>query len=123
MTFDQLIGLLLQFQQQLKVCHWQTKSHSRHIAFGNAYENIDEQLDEMVECFMGKYGKIKFSSEVKTIDIWNISELNLNEFIDNIRTILVDLETVVNDNDKDILAIRDNMLITINKLVYLLTLE
>lgn len=115
------ITFLMKAQVQFKVCHWQTKKHSRHVAFEDIYNDLDEQLDDMVECFMGKYGRIKFNGENCTLEFKNITDLNLTEMLSEIQSGLVSLETVVNENDKDILAIRDNILVSVNKLAYLLT--
>jgi glycerophosphoryl diester phosphodiesterase len=39
--------------------HWQTNSYSQHIALGEFYNGIIEVTDELVEAYMGIYGKIK----------------------------------------------------------------
>jgi DNA-binding ferritin-like protein len=39
--------------------HWSTNSYSQHKALGKFYEEIIEATDDLVECYMGKYGQIK----------------------------------------------------------------
>ena len=53
----QIITPLIQFQQQLRIFHWQTDSYAQHRAFGSAYEELDDLIDTFVETFMGIFGK------------------------------------------------------------------
>lgn len=117
------IKFLLECQIQLKICHWQTKEYGRHMAFGNTYEELDELIDDFVESYMGKYGRFEFNDDEKTINIENISKLNLSTFLKTFKKNLVDLNSTLSEKDVDLLAIRDEILILINKLTYLLTLE
>lgn len=115
------VKFFLELQNQLKVLHWQTKGYSRHIAFGNVYEKFDDLIDNFIEVSMGKYGRFSLNDE--NLKIKNISDLNLSSFIKETQTFLIDLSNKLEKEDVDLLAIRDEMLIEINKLSYLLTLE
>ncbi len=44
-----IIVPLVQFQQQLRVFHWQTESYAQHKALGKAYEALDGLIDSFVE--------------------------------------------------------------------------
>ena len=78
---EQLIINFITLQQQFRILHWQTKSYARHIAYGGIYENLDELIDKFVEIYMGKYGRVEFSSGEGTIVLKNTSTLGLNEFL------------------------------------------
>ena len=38
--------------------HWSTDSFSKHMALGAYYDGIVDLVDQFVEAYMGKYGKI-----------------------------------------------------------------
>lgn len=58
MTID--ITPFLQFQNQLKVLHWNAKSKSHHETLGSAYEQFDDKIDEFVEVVMGSSRNSKY---------------------------------------------------------------
>ena len=121
---EQLIINFITLQQQFRILHWQTKSYARHIAYGGIYENLDELIDKFVEIYMGKYGRVEFSSGEGTIVLKNTSTLGLNEFLNQNVDFLMSLSESLNQTkDTDLLNIRDEMTGEINKLKYLLTLK
>jgi len=54
-----LVSPLIRIQEQLRIFHWQTESYAQHKAFGKAYEELGELIDQFVEVYMGKNGKVK----------------------------------------------------------------
>lgn len=117
----QYITELLQIQNQLKIFHWQTKSFARHEAYGKTYDSLLDLIDEFVEVHMGKYGR--FSLVNATIDLVDISDEAVKAFLGGSCNFLISLSTSLDQkNDSDLLNIRDEMLGTLNKLKYLLTL-
>jgi len=117
-----LVELFLTLQNQMRIYHWQTKSFAEHSAFGDAYSNLDELIDEFMEVYIGKnerpVAKDKFN-----ISLMNISENKvsvINAFID---VLSQDLPQALDERDTDLLNIRDEMLGLLNKLKYLLTLN
>lgn len=118
--FD-VAGALLTFQTQLRVNHWQTTSYAQHIAFGSAYEALDELIDEFVEVGQGKYGRFLLKG-TETISLTNLS--NPVETINNfIQFLTFTLPNSFAPTDTELLNIRDEMLSVVNKLKYLLTLN
>lgn len=113
----------LELQVQLKICHWQTKSYARHMAFGEAYDTLEDLIDNFIEVSMGKYGKFKLSEEEKVLNIENITDIDLKTCINDAKAQLISLADELGDEDTDLLNIKDEMLATINKLAFLLTLE
>lgn len=123
-TLDTNINFFFQTQLQLKVLHWQTKGYARHKAFGKTYDDLTELIDEFVEVCMGKHGRFVLTNENKKITIDNLSDISIIEFIQTTKSKLVSMSnTLSKESDTDLLSIRDEMLIKINKLAYLLTLE
>ena len=69
----------------------------------------------------GKYGRFTLSDEEKTIEMNNLSDINMKGLINTVRMALVQIE--LDQEDTDLLNIRDEMLSEVNKLSYLLSLE
>lgn len=115
-----VIQPMLQFQSQLKVFHWNTTSFSQHNAFGKAYDEIGEHIDDFVETFIGVYGRTEaeqtFSLAIKPLFTGNSTDTILNEFSTYLKSM-----TGVIDNT-DLLNIRDSILGEVNHLKYMLTL-
>lgn len=115
------IKFFLELQSQLRILHWQTKSHSKHVALGDTYDALDDLIDSYVETCMGLHGRFILDDEHKTLTINNLSDVDMLGMIKTVRQTLKDLE--INPTDSDLLNIRDEMLASINKLSYLLTLK
>ena len=118
----QVITPLIQFQQQLRIFHWQTDSFAAHKAFGKAYEDIDEIIDTFVETYMGIFGRSKptvtFQITLKPLDSVETVDLVLENF----KLYLQDMSDIIPDNT-DLLNIRDEILGLVNHLKYRLTLN
>lgn len=122
MIFNIMINELLTLQTQLRIFHWQTKSYSAHQALGITYDFLSLKIDEFVEVFMGKNGRISVNK--MTINLEDLSEGNLEVFVDKmIEYLQTTLTDNINETDTDLINIRDEMLASMNKLKYLLTLE
>jgi len=112
---------LLTILNQLKIYHWGTNSYSKHKALGGAYDKLNDTIDGFVEIFLGKYGK-----EISPISINLIteSEIDIDSAIDDIVSFLSnDLSKILNEDDSDLLNLRDEMLAIVNRTKYLLTLS
>jgi hypothetical protein len=117
-----VIGPLVQFQQQLRIFHWQTDSFAEHKAFGKAYEDLDGLVDDFVETYMGRFGKIKptitFNLILRSLE----SQNSVKESLEKFEEYLISMSEEIS-NETYLLNIRDEMLALINKLRYLLTLR
>ena len=116
-----LIAPFLKIQQQLRVFHWQTESYAQHKAFGKAYENLDELIDQFIEVFTGKYGRPK-AKFTYNIELKNYDENFVTEIDDAIYFLIEIAKTLDATADTDLLNIRDDMLSELNRLKYLLSL-
>lgn len=123
MNLSSNVNLFLGVQAQLKVFHWQTKGHARHLAFGNTLDSIDDLIDDFVEESMGQYGRFKLDDETNTIKLVNLSEVNPTEMANTICEALVQITDQLNPKDTNLLNLRDEILGKFQKLKYLLTQE
>jgi len=117
-----LVELFLTLQNQMRIYHWQTKSFAEHSAFGDAYSNLDELIDEFMEVYIGKNER-PMAKDKFNISLMNISENKVNVIDAFIDVLTQDLPQALNERDTDLLNIRDEMLGLLNKLKYLLTLS
>lgn len=124
MNLSTNVHFLIEAQTQFRILHWQTKGYSRHKAFGEIYSSMDDNIDSFVEVSMGKYGRFSLNGEEKTLNLQNITELDLTSFLKELKTNLIGLTKELSpEKDTDLLNIRDEILGDVNKLSYLLTLE
>ncbi len=123
MNIGSNVNFLLSLQTQMKINHWQTKGFARHNAFGGFYDSLSDLIDTFIESAMGKYGRFTLDEETKTIQLSNLSELEVKGMISTVRDAFVQMSEQLDPSDTDLLNIRDEMLAELNKLSYLLTLE
>jgi DNA-binding ferritin-like protein len=123
MNLSSNVNFLLSLQIQMKINHWQTKGYARHNAFGGYYDSLSDLIDTFVESAMGKYGRFVLDDENKTIQLNNLSDLDMKGLVNTVRDSFVQMSEQLDPSDTDLLNIRDEMLGELNKLSYLLTLE
>ena len=120
---EEIILKLVQIQNQFRFMHWQTTGDAKHRVYGDIYDKLGDLMDDFAESMMGKYGRIEFESEF-SIMFQDLKSLNLQDFIDGITDFLVSITEMLDPKyDTDLLNLRDEMLASINKLKYLLTLK
>lgn len=115
-----IIQPLLQFQSQLKVWHWMTKSFSQHKAFGETYDSLSDSIDTFVETYFGRFGRENVSA----------ISLSLKPQLDDklVKDIIAEFDVYLRAMDKELknaselLNIRDEILGDVDHLLYLLTL-
>lgn len=118
---------LLTLQNQMRVFHWQTQhkvgSFAQHNAFGTAYEELDEKIDDFIEIYQGKNGAIMASGGTFNLTLHNLSD-NAEDFVDEYISYLVEyVPQSLQEVDTDLLNIRDEMLGILNQTKYRLKLK
>lgn len=115
---------MMNFQQQMRILHWQTTSYARHNAYGMIYDSLDDLIDTFTETCMGKYGRIELNDEISDLKLKNMKDVSINAYLNKFCEFLIDLTNEFDGKeDTDILNIRDEILGAVNKLKYLLTLK
>lgn len=125
-----MLKYMLQMLMTVKLYHWNTLSFSVHKATDGLYGDLNTLIDQFVEVLLGKHANI---SESQRHDILNINSLKLHTYKDNgkfkkeleeYKKFLMNLDKHFNKGDNsDLLNIRDEILATLNKMSYLLTLK
>lgn len=116
----ELLTNLIQVQSQLKVLHWQTESYAEHMAFGRAYDDLDDLIDDMIEVYSGKYQRPKFGG-MKQITFADYGNLKIESFLDAFEDFM--RNAFMAQQDSEIANIRDEIIAVILRLKYLLTLK
>jgi hypothetical protein len=104
----------------MKLYHWQTSLHSRHIASNKFLEKYSEVLDKLIEAYQGRYGTIKLKNN-NSIKISNIPDDKIIDFLKKMRDYLTDVAPKLFNKNKngDLFSIRDEILETIDITIYL----
>lgn len=114
--------MMLQMQNQYKIFHWQTTSFSQHKSFDETVGNLISHIDEFIETYMGKYGRV-IAASTFNLTLSNLSNADAVAATDNYINFLIGLSSQLDSaKDSDLLNIRDEILGSLNKLKYLLTL-
>jgi len=112
----------MNFQNEIRLHHWGTKSYSAHKALGKLYEGLDGLIDTFVETYIGVSGR----EEIK-----QITELQLNgpfrtsidQVINSLEEFLIkEIPEELDEDQTALLNIRDEMLGLVQQTKYLLTL-
>lgn len=113
---------MIQFQQQMRIFHWQTSSYAQHKAFGKIYGALDDLVDSFVETYMGIFGRSKpnitFQIHLKSLTSDEVVDMACEDFEKYLRSMDDQL-----GEHSDLLNIRDSILGEVHTLKYLLSLK
>lgn len=125
-----IVNVLMNLLNNVKMFHWKTTSYSVHKATDEAYQKLNDFIDEFVEILLGKKRNINVKRgnvlDFDTIDLENYNLEKFTSHIEEYKKILISLASnkmLKPDEDSDLLNIRDEILGLLNKLTYLLTLQ
>jgi len=113
-----IVSKLIQLQVQLKIFHWQTFSYAQHESFGEVYESLSGLIDSFVETYQGIYGRFDFAGT--QMSFANLGAVDFNAIIQENIDALTAWDRYFTNTD--LLNIRDEILASLNKTKYLLTL-
>jgi DNA-binding ferritin-like protein len=116
--------VFIELLNMIKLYHWKTRSYAQHEATDKLYESLNSHIDKFIEVLIGKYSKrIRLvSKKTKLIDVKDGTEFKsrLHDYID----FLNNLDKVFPaKKNRDILSIRDEIIIDINQFLYLMTFD
>ncbi len=116
---SELVNELLTLRNQMKLYHWQTKMHSRHVSADKFLTKAEKIIDNIIEAYQGKYGTVMLKN--KDIKLDNIKDDEIEKYLLTVRKFLVeDYQNLINKNtNMDLLNLRDELLSTLNVTLYL----
>jgi hypothetical protein len=130
--FEKVLLTFLTITTQIKLYHWQTLSHPRHVASGDLYSELDELVDKFIEALQGRLivensnpnFRILLSDRNNTITLKNYNDNDVYTFIINIKGYLENNEFIsVIGRYSDLVNLKDEMLNVLNKTAYLFSLK
>jgi hypothetical protein len=120
------IQFFLNLRETLKIHHWQTYSFSTHKATDEAIDTLDKLIDSYTEIYIGKYGRPHMTRSNNMIVLKNLSKKTITKFIKACIAYMHDntfLKGLDMKKDSDLINIRDELVGSLNQLLYLFTLE
>jgi hypothetical protein len=119
---DQIVSVMMEFNDQIKLYHWKTKSYARHKASCKFLKLFQDNLDRLVETFMGARDKRVY--DAFDLKFENLDDKTVIEYVKNFRIFLQkEFPRLVEKKDTDLLNIRDEILADVNRMLYLFTLK
>lgn len=117
------IKFFFSLQLNLKLYHWMTTKHPRHLASDKLFSDLADLVDQFIEVYIGKYGRPKI--EEFDIKVINLTDKSIIDFLNMaIEKLISKLPDKINPTlDTDLLNIRDEIVGAINRTLYLFTLE
>lgn len=122
----QIATIMLNFRDNLKIYHWQTKSYARHKASCELIDSLDDKTDKFIEVMQGSRNKrLNISVEYQSFNkIENQTEESgiillesFKKWVSNV------LPRYILENEKELLNIKDEILADIDKTIYLFTFK
>jgi urate oxidase len=120
---DKILKTFMTMSEQFRVLHWQTETAAQPKDYGEIYESISDLADKFMEEYMGKYGRCYFDGGYGTIRVYNINDMDIQKFVLHHIDIFNELNEHLDDEDTNLLNIRDEIIGELNRLKYLLTLK
>ena len=112
------LTLFMSLQLTNKLYHWNTTSFARHKATDQFDDIISNFIDKYVEYYIGRY-KIKPDIDGIKINKEHLTDIGFIKLFQDMKNILDKFKI----DASDILAIKDELLGEINKMLYLLELK
>jgi hypothetical protein len=120
---EEIIKVFFHMTLNVKLYHWQTTLYSRHKATCELFASIIDLTDNFVETYIGRYTRPNFEEDFQI----NVSQISDEEARNMIQQYILFLKKEVpkqlKQHDTDLLNIRDELLASLNKTLYLFTLN
>jgi hypothetical protein len=120
----EIVNIMMNLRDQVKIYHWQTLVYSRHIATNDLLPKLDTNVDQFVEVYIGKYGRPIFKGKNSVIKLLNYHDKDAPKFIkEAIKFLTKELPKHLEKEDTELLNIRDTILADLNQVLYLFSFK
>ena len=129
--YQQSVYCFMQMLSTVKLYHWKTTDYPTHKATDELYGSLNTKIDEFVEVLLGKPSSaganrayILHTTSIKLPALQN--NASMKRTMESYKTFLINLTNNAQfkqGSNVDLLAIRDEILATLNQFLYLLTLH
>jgi len=122
MEIEELGQFFFTLAVHLKLYHWNTGSYARHVASGTLFDGVILAMDNFIEVYQGRHGKIFNKVEMK---VEALNDVDIIKMLNETKKVLIEFlnSKLDKDEDSDLLNIRDDLVSQINKTLYLFTLK
>jgi len=119
------IHFFFELRENIKLYHWQTTHYSRHVGTDKILTELDDKIDSFVEVWIGKYGRPRMAGAARNVTVANLSEKQIVVFVKKSVEYLVGplSASLSPTKDMDLANIRDEIIGSLNQLLYLFTLK
>ena len=121
MTHSEILVFFLTASARLKLYHWHTKSYPRHIASDSLLTSLTANIDQFVEVLLGKLAGDRIGVD-ENIRLITYSDSGMVEYLREIKSSLSQIYSSVEEHT-DLCNILDEMVGSVNKTLYLFTLN
>jgi DNA-binding ferritin-like protein len=128
-TITKQAKIVLTFIEMLntvKLYHWKTHSFATHKATDELYADLNSNIDKFVETMLGHSASDPINnrvnlSHVKSIPLCDYN--SVNDYIKRIKQYIAFLNGLSLAHLTDLMTVRDELLINMNKFLYLMTFK
>ena len=113
----------LSFRNQMHVFHWQTEVGDAHKALGDFYDDFLDQVDNLMEIVMGKYGRYSVKAVGTLKPLQDLKDVKIEEVIGIFLADFKQYRDEVYKGDPEIVNVMDEIVASTEKLKYLLTMS
>lgn len=118
-----IIHFFLEFQNNIRLYHWNTTSFARHKASDELVEAVVDLSDKFVESYIGRYGRPAMDKKNLTMKLTVYSDKEMSKYLSSCMQYLEEeLHKLVKPTDVDLLTLRDELVAAVTKTMYLFTL-
>lgn len=117
---DKIATKLLYYQCMLRLYHWHTPSHARHVAAGGLLEILEDKVDTFVEQLQGaRAGRVTLTKD-RVIPLKNMTDDDAVKFLEGFRKWLTS-DIDIHKHELSLMALRDEIVGDVDKTLYLFT--
>ena len=118
-----MASFLLDFRNNLKAYHWQTKSYARHKTTDELIQKLDALIDSFIEVAASRYGRPDMPEGCEGLGNWIDNEGPRNFLRGLVTWLQADCGGELAAGDLDLKTIRDQMMQDISQALYLFTFQ
>lgn len=115
-----IVQRFLEYSNQLKLYHWKTSSHSRHVSSDALYSDLQSGMDRFVEAYIGRYGRDSILADGATTTLKMYDDSQGEQLLNDL-VVFLERDIPSHIKDPDLLNIRDEILASVEKTKYLFT--
>ena len=113
-TIEEFLGTLQQSSVETWREHLKTNKYSAHMALDEFYKEIPDEVDTLIEDYMGVYGKLDEYKNVMTTE-----KTEAVDYLKNLRVFVLDSrEKLIDKNDTELWSDIDDIVSLIDSTLY-----